>query len=277
MRNRSLVWTRRQGRATSPIRARRPHSITSYAMISLAMIARKPWTYGCDIKSRDYLKREESFESLVHEFAKELAVVNRQSVRFRMEPTNGKYSGDDPLLKRLQCMRASWTIPLGSVLLDKFFNGRMGIRAQYYASPYHGSSMNRRLLSTLHNRLVELAREGDPSLDKDLLELSLTAPSAKAWISEKNLMGHKIIRASDLKLAEEELQNDWLDLARAVKNGAIGNEQFQLYSAAINGVHAPMADQFEVKGAWITHLDRCEYVTPDKRDRDCQLFLFGFT
>lgn len=246
-------------------------------MISLPLITRKPWTYGRDIKNRDYLKREESFESLVQEFARELAAVNQQDVRFRMEPTNGRYSGDDPLLKRLQCMRASWTIRLDSVLLDKFFNGLMGIRAQYYASPYHGSSMNRRLLSTLHTRLVELARAADPPVDKDLLDLSLTAPSAKAWISEKNLTGHKIIRASDLALVEEELQNDWLDLARAVKNGAIGNEHFQLYSAAINGVHAPIADQFEVKGAWITHIDRCEYVTPDKRDRDCQLFMFGFT
>lgn len=85
-----------------------------------------------------------------------------------------------------------------------------------------------------------------------------------------------IIRASDLALVEEELQNDWLDLARAVKNGPIESEHFQLYSAAINGVRAPIADQFEVKGAWITHIDRCEYVTPDKRDRDCQLFMFGF-
>ena len=241
------------------------------------MITRKPWTYGCDIKNRNYLKSEESFGSLVQEFATALAEVNQQSVRFRMEPTNGKYSGDDPLLKRLQCTRASWSIRLDSVLLDKFFNGHMGIRAQYYASPYHGGSMNRRLLSALHNRLVKLAQVADPSVDKDLLELSLNASSAKAWISEKNLAGQKIIRASDLALAEEELQNDWLDLARAVKNGALGKEHFQLYSAAINGVRAPIADQFEVKGAWITHVDQCEYVTPDKRDRDCQLFMFGFT
>lgn len=241
------------------------------------MITRKPWTYGRDIKNRDYLQREESFESLVQEFATSLAIVSQQSVRFRMEPTNGKYSGDDPLLKRLKCKRPSWSIQLDSVLLDKFFNGRMGIRAQYYIDPYHGGSMNRKLISALHNRLVELAQSVDPSLDKRLLDLSLAAPSAKAWISERNLAGQKIIRTSDLALAEEELQNDWLDLARAVKNGLIGNENFQLYSASINGVRAPIPDQFEVKGAWITHIDRFEYVTPDKRDRDCQLFMFGFT
>jgi hypothetical protein len=109
------------------------------------------------------------------------------------------------------------------------------------------------------------------------LTLSLSASSAKAWISERDLAGQKIIHTSDLTLAEDEIQNDWLDLAREVKNGAIGTEYFQLYSAAINGVRAPIPDQLEVKGAWITHHDRCEYVTPDKRDRDCQLFMFGFT
>lgn len=241
------------------------------------MITRKPWTYGSEIKNRDYLEKEESFESLVQEFSRALAQVDRQSVRFRMEPRNGKYSGDDPLLKRLQCVRAAWTIALDPILLDKFFNGRMGIRAQYYVSPYHGSHMNRCLLAALHDQLVKHARTADPTADGDCLNLSLSAPSAKTWISEKNLAGKKIIRASDLALTEEELQNDWLDLARAVKSGAIGSDQFQLYSAAINGVRAPIADQFEVKGAWITHVDRCEYVTPDKRDRDCQVFMFGFT
>jgi hypothetical protein len=97
------------------------------------------------------------------------------------------------------------------------------------------------------------------------------------WISEKTLDGQKIIRASDLSLTEEEIQNDWLDLARSVKAGDIGSDQFQLYSAALNGVRAPIADRLEVKGAWITSKDRRDYVTPDKRDRDTQVFMFGFT
>jgi hypothetical protein len=97
------------------------------------------------------------------------------------------------------------------------------------------------------------------------------------WIAEKNLSGEKIIRTSDLSLTRDEIQNDWLDLAKALKADAIGQGEFQLYSAALNGVRAPIADQLEVKGAWITALDRCEYVTPDKRDRDTQIFMFGFT
>lgn len=241
------------------------------------MITRKPWTYGSGITNRDYLKGGQSFDALVQEFSEALAGAEQSTIRFWMEPTAAKYSGDDPLLKRLKCLRASWCIPVDSTLLDKFFNGRMGIRAQYYESPYHGQFMNRLLLSRLQYRLVEFAQAIDPSIDTSFLNLSLTAASAKAWISEKDLTGRKIIRASDLTLVEEEIQNDWLDLARQVKSGTLGTEHYQLYSAAINGVRAPIADQFEVKGAWITHVDRCEYVTPDKRDRDCQLFMFGFT
>ncbi|MGH8594429.1 MAG: hypothetical protein ACREV3_11400, partial [Gammaproteobacteria bacterium] len=100
------------------------------------MITRKPWDYGGDIRNRDYLKSDESFECLVQELSAAVAVADETAVRFRMEPTNGKFSGDEPLLERLQCKRASWHIHLDCALLDKFFNGRMSIRAQYYLSPY---------------------------------------------------------------------------------------------------------------------------------------------
>ena len=240
------------------------------------MLSRRPWSYGCEVVNRGYLATNEPFDSLVQELEAAVAASSEQSVSFRIEPTDGKYGGD-VLLKRLHCRRASWKIPLHSILLDKFFNGLMGIRAQYYASPYHGAAMNTRLLSALRTRLVELARARDPSGDWKLIELSLDAGSAKAWISEKTVNGEKIIRASDLTLTEEELQNDWLDLAKAVRAGEVGNDQFNLYSAALSGVRTPIADQLEVKGAWITHEDRREYVTPDKRDRDTQIYMFGFT
>lgn len=241
------------------------------------VFSRKTWSYGRDIQNREYLCASVPFESLVNEFRSALASVGQSDVRFWLDPKNGRYAGDDPLLKRLQCRRASWTIRLDTVLLDKFFNGVMGIRAQYYVSPYHGGAMNARLLSALRSQLLELAKGAEPLVDHQTVQLSLDAVSSKAWISEKNLVGRKIIRASDLALAEEELQNDWLDLARAVKSGEISNEHYQLYSVALNGVRAPIADQFEVKGGWISAADRREYVTPSKHDRDCQVFMFGFT
>ena len=153
----------------------------------------------------------------------------------------------------------------------------MGIRAQYYVSPYHGSAMNALLLAAVRPKLLDLAKHFGSPDDKTLIWNSLAATSAKAWICERNLAGKKIIRASDIALCEEEIQNDWLDLARAVKLGAVPAGQYQLYSAALNGVRAPVADQIEVKGGWIALEDQAEYVTPAKQDRDCQVFMFGFT
>lgn len=241
------------------------------------MLSRRPWSYGRDVVNREYLETNEPFDSLVQELKAAVAAVGEQSVRFDIEPLDGKYRGGDVLLKRLQCRRASWAIRIDSILLDKFFNGRMGIRAQYYVSPYHGAAMNARLLSAIRNRLFELAQVTATSDDQRLVQLSLDAPSAKVWIAENDLNGQKIIRASDLTLTGEELQNDWLDLARALKDGEIGEDQFQLYSAAFQGVRTPIPDQLEIKGAWITREDRRDYVTPDKRDRDTQVFMFGFT
>ena len=110
-----------------------------------------------------------------------------------------------------------------------------------------------------------------------MVERSLAAVSAKAWICEKDLNGKKLIRASDLRLTEEQIQNDWLDVARLVSSGAVPTGQFQLYSASLNGIRAPIAEQLEFKGGWVTEVGQVEYVTPAKHDRDCQVFKFGFT
>lgn len=240
------------------------------------MNERKVWTYGIEIQNRNYLKDEQSFDELAQEIEAAVRESSVKVTRYHMEPPVGAYSGDDPLLERLQCIRPRWWIELKPVLLDKLYNGLMGIRAQYYESPYHGLRMNQMLLSRLTDPLIKLAAEIDPTTDSELLHLSLSKPSAKVWISEKDKYGNKIIRASGLELTVEEIQNDWLDIAKDVKSGKY-NDQYQLYSASINGVRAPIADQLEVKGAWLTSSDRCEYVTPDKRNRDCQIFLFGFT
>jgi hypothetical protein len=248
-----------------------------YVLNTSPNLARKPWTYGHDIRGREYLSADSDFEALVQELKVAFINTSDADVQFRLEPSCGKYSQDDPLLKRLQCRRASWTARLDTKLLDKFFNGLMGIRAQYYASPYHGGAMNTQLLAALRPRLLELSKQGSSQSDAKLVKDSLAAASAKTWVCEKSLSGEKIIRASDLDLHEEEIQNDWLDLARTVKAGVVPPGQYQLYSAALNGVRAPIADQFEVKGGWITRDEQVEYVTPAKHDRDCQVFMFGFT
>lgn len=237
---------------------------------------RTPWTFGTEIRGRSYLAADSDFPGLVVELCAAVKKAGK-GTRFRLEPTTGKYGKDDPLLKRLRCRRATWTVALDSMLLDKFFNGLMGIRAQYYVSPYHGAAMNAQLIAQLRPMLLQFA---DGQVDQNSLrtiELSLGAASAKVWISEKDLSGRKIIRASNLRMTEEQIQNDWLLLARQVAAGVVPIGQYQLYSASLNGIRAPLADQLEVKGGWITAEDSVEYVTPAKHDRDCQVFMFGFT
>jgi len=241
------------------------------------MFRRKDWTYGANIRGREYLMRDGSFEDLAEELCAAVSDVASSHTRFLVEPERGTYDDGDPLLEVLKCTRPTWRIQLNRLLLDRFFNGRAGIRAQYYVSPYHGHRKNQVVISKLAGRLIQLAFSIKPNIDTDFLRLSLVQPSAKVWISEKDVGGNKIIRASDLELDEQSIQNDWLDLAREVKNGRYGPEDYQLYCAAINGVRAPIPDQLEVKGAWLTADKYREFVKRDKRDRDCQLFMFGFS
>ncbi len=242
----------------------------------IPMTNRKPWIYGSAVIGRDYLQQDSPFAALVKEMEEALSQAEQSAVSFRIDPDDGKY--EDPLLKRLKGQRPAWRIFMAPTLLDTFFNGRMGIRAQYYKSPYEGARMNQILISTLRDRLVELALGSkNCSLPGDWLVRSLSMASAKAWISETTADGQKIIRAGDSQLVEDELQNDWLDLARSLKGGSIGNEDYNRYSAALQGVQCPIADQLLIQGAWLTLEDLYEYVTPDKRDRDCQLFMFGYT
>jgi hypothetical protein len=182
------------------------------------MLQRKEWKYGSKVKDREYLAVDIPFENLVHEIYDSISSVTSDKVRFLIEPEKGKHGVGDPLLKKLKCRRPVWRLQLNPVLLDRFYNGRGGIRAQYYMSPYHGQKENLRLLSRLSDRLVELARFKDSAADIDLLRTSLSKPSAKAWISERDIQGQKIIRAGDLELDEESVQNDWLEIAKEVKS-----------------------------------------------------------
>ncbi len=242
------------------------------------ILQRKEWRYGTSIKNRDYLSQDQTFDALVDELSALLQDMDGSKIKFVIEPKDGKYKAADPLLKLLQCKRPAWWIPLNERALDKFFNGKMGIRAQYYVSPYRGRKKNQYILSKLTEDLIQAASDevlSKGGVDKGFLRASLSQPSAKAWISEKNINGEKIIRAGG-QFDDESIQNDWLDIARDVVNG-LHNDEYQLYYAAVNGIQAPVPDQLEIKGAWLTNFKLLEYVTPDKRDRDCQICMFGFS
>ncbi|MDR5785040.1 MULTISPECIES: hypothetical protein [unclassified Caballeronia] len=232
------------------------------------MATRKPWTYGKNIKDRAYLEGAQPFNDVAQEICDALERAPLRAVRFQLNPAS-----INPELVKRNCKRGCWHIELDVSLLDKFFNGKMGIRAQYYESPQHGHFMNRILIDSIGERLVMFAVARDPTVDTSLLRLSLNAESAKVWISERNLRGQTIIGCPAPSLVEDEIRNDWLDVARGVQCGEYG----PTHRSALYGVRAPLADQLEIKGAWITEPGRVEYVPEDKRDRDQQLYAFGFT
>ena len=156
------------------------------------MLRRNSWTYGSNIKGREYLMGEDSLSMNWPKSFRRRLCSPKSTIRFVVEPKNRKYDSGDRLLKRLKCTRPAWWIQLDRTLLDAFFNGRMGIRAQYYKSPYHGHAKNHLLLSRIVEPLIRLAVSIEPGIEADFLHLSLNQPSAKVWyFSRKTLRGKR--------------------------------------------------------------------------------------
>src|SRR5260221_10637724 len=151
------------------------------------MFQRQAWKYGEHIQNRNYLEDDKSFDELAQEMVNAAEGVDKSRVSYQMEPPN-----NDQLLIELRCSRPSWRIQFDSKLLDEFFNGIMGIRAQYYISPYVGREKNLSLLSSLKDQLIKLATSIDCAADRTFLQMSLQKSSAKVWICEKDLSGNKL-------------------------------------------------------------------------------------
>ena len=194
--------------------------------------------------------------------------VDADNLTYRSEFPNGN---GDKLLSRLECMRATWEIALDSRLLDRYFNGLMGLRAQYYISPFFGRHQNHVLLQKLKPSLLDAVGISDLFF----AERSLENPSAKAWISEKSIDGKSLFDYSVNAPDSELIQNDWQYAAEGIPDAA-GIYSTNLYSRCYQGVQAPIPDRLQIKGAWLT-TDFLEYIEASKRDRDIELFMFGFS
>lgn len=71
----------------------------------------------------------------------------------------------------------------------------------------------------------------------------------------------------------EYIINDWLHMA---DKGVAATHDPKPYSRCYQGIQAPMPDRLEIKGSWIT-TGNIEYVEASKRDRDPEIFMFGFS
>jgi len=68
------------------------------------MVRRNDWTYGSNIKDREYLEGDESFDELAERLRVEVCAVQKNHVRFVIEPKNRKYEPGDRLLKDLNAL-----------------------------------------------------------------------------------------------------------------------------------------------------------------------------
>jgi hypothetical protein len=156
-----------------------------YVLNTLAILRRRPWSLGPGVRERTYLITSQDFDGFSVELAAAVASAQGRDVHCQVEQP--KKRTEDVLLTRLECKRASWMICIDPVLLDKFFNGAMGLRAQYYVSPYYGALQNARLLLLLREALLQHASRKLAATELATVRKSLAALSAKVWICEKNL------------------------------------------------------------------------------------------
>jgi hypothetical protein len=92
------------------------------------------------------------------------------------------------------------------------------------------------------------------------IEASIAALSAKVWVREKDENGNSLIDSSGPQLV----------VSRWVANEKTQHSKGGLWR------WTPIADIIELKGALLDHSGR-EHVPESKRDRSCQIHLFGFS
>ena len=61
------------------------------------MLRRNSWTYGSNIKGREYLMGEDSFDELAEKLSVAVCAAQKAQIRFVVEPKNRKYDSGDRL------------------------------------------------------------------------------------------------------------------------------------------------------------------------------------
>ncbi len=152
-------------------------------------------------------------------------------------------------------------------IVDRFYNGRDGLRGRYWQSATTGDDATRLLLSRLCPALlassVEIAAEPSDTWAKQPhhVAASLAASSSKIWICERNLQGEFLLNSAE---AEHLVVPRWSN-----NQGAAGNKG-QCWR------WTPCGGDLEVKGGLIGE-DRREFIPESKVDRGKQICCFGFT
>jgi hypothetical protein len=223
---------------------------------------RAAWTYARLSQDRiDLLNSSPFFRKIVERLVDEVDVGKSEFTidRGRTFPVDG-------------ALRPVWFVSFDPSLVDWFFNGPCGYRAQYYSSPENGLNANSFLLRETEQKLVQIAKRSDfeymdPDhgrlhMDRDTLQTSLRQGSAKVWGDESKGELNDVISGGQ-NSEPQILAERWMVNADA-------NAQKALW-----GIQAPIIETLKFHGAFLKN--GIEIVPPNKIHRSEDIYYFGFS
>jgi hypothetical protein len=168
----------------------------------------------------------------------------------------------DPCDEAAGFMRIVCCMSIDRDLFDLFFNSQNGYRGRYFVSSEEGLLANGQLLRLVSPPLAAFTVHADMPLGH--AELSLRAPSAKAWLTEVG-KGFCPTCAGEWTTPQ--------DAAAEILNGRWEHEN---EAKARYGRKAPWLQQLRFMGGFVDRSGQ-EYVTTQKRDRAQQIHEFGWS
>jgi hypothetical protein len=175
-------------------------------------------------------------------------------------------------------LRPLFYIKVGQELVDLFYNGVRGYRAQYYLSPENGEDANRYAIQQIEPKLLETARNAnwcapDPNCSDNLLHMdeaeifaSLRFPSAKIWGDETEGELSDVTKGLMDKTPPQIIAARWV----------AATENLETQSKAAKGVKAPCLSILKFHGAFIIKNGK-ERIPCGKKMRSEDIHRYGWS
>ena len=208
----------------------------------------------------EYLDERISFTELA------ISVSKGEIITFSLEPGKKEAKG---------CCRGSWVVKIPSQLLDLFFNGGCGYRAQFYLAPDRGIQANRLIIDRLIPRLLTSSGTGPNKMKPQQLEASLRSRHAKIWIDEETSTLDQT--AIDPLLIQALNVPRWVAaMNQALSAWAQRTSPEPYVARSLLGVQAPEGERLIIVGAWMD-TGNVDHVVPSKENSAEHIHNFGFS
>jgi hypothetical protein len=160
--------------------------------------------------------------------------------------------------------RAAFCIDVSSALFDAFFNSSAGYRAAYFESMERGLAANQYLIEHLSAQLQHCAKELDHNVEQKWLDVSLSRPSAKAWVGE------------DVLALCPKCKGGWSTSYKSQLVIENGRWEYSRHTHAAWGRQAPELVKIRIFGGFVNRAHE-EWVADHKVARAQQIWEHGWT